>query len=195
MLSLTCWSAVFDILLTALEIDEEISGKTWVRSGANTGYNARDTAYADDLLSTTAGADYLQRKADVVSAYCSTMGLQMSTTKLRRFVLGAYGLDTNDVRGSTIVHSFQWKPEEVRVHTDEALVYLGGQRDENGLSKTDLIDTKAMVRAHCAEIGATAASTDTKVGSTKLVTYAKARYKAKLSSWSLRELEEIDKIF
>ena len=85
--------------------------------------------------------------------------------------------------------------ETVQTHTDEALAYLGGQRDGTGQSKTDLADTKAMVRAHWAEIGATAASTGTKVGSTKLVTYAKARYKAKLSSWSLRELEEIDKIF
>ena len=40
-----------------------------------------------------------------------------------------------------------------------------------------------------------AASTDKEVGSTKLVTYAKARYKAKLSSWLLWDLEDIDKLF
>ena len=52
-----------------------------------------------------------------------------------------------------------------------------------------------MVRAHCVEISATAACTDTKVGSTILVRYAKARYKSKLSFLSLRELKEIDLIF
>ena len=52
-----------------------------------------------------------------------------------------------------------------------------------------------MVRAHCAEVGATAASAETKLGSTKLVTYAKARYKAKIATWTLKQQYEIDKIF
>ena len=50
-----------------------------------------------------------------------------------------------------------------------------GQRDIDGLSSTDLKETKEMVREHCAEIGATAASVERKQGSTKLVTHAKTR--------------------
>ena len=74
VLSPTCWAAVVDVLLTALEIDvESIGGGAWVRSSANEGYKRRNTAYADDLLSTTPGADQLQRKADIVSAFCSIM--------------------------------------------------------------------------------------------------------------------------
>ena len=187
VMSPACWAAVFDILLTALELDEENNGTTWVGADANAGYKEWDTAYADDLLSTTRDAGRLQRKADVVSAFCSIMGLQISTTKLRRFILGTQGLKDDDTRGDTIVHTFQWEAEEIHMHADEPLLYLGGQRDENGLSKTDLADTKAMVRAHCAEVGATAASAETKLGSTKLVTYAKARYKGKIASWSLKE--------
>ena len=123
------------------------------------------------------------------------MGLQISTTKLRRFILGTQGLNDDDASGDTIVHTFQWEPEHIHMHTDEPLLYLGGQWDDNGLSKTELDDTKAMVRAHCAEVGATAASAETKLGSTKLVTYAKARYKGKIATWTLKEQEEIDKIF
>ena len=52
-----------------------------------------------------------------------------------------------------------------------------------------------MVIAHCAEVGATAASAETQLGSTKLVTYAKARYKDKIATWSLKQYYEIDKIF
>ena len=52
-----------------------------------------------------------------------------------------------------------------------------------------------MVRAHCAEVGAPAASVENKLGSTKLVTYAKARYKAKIATWTLKEQYDIDKIF
>ena len=83
------WAAVFDILLTALELDEETTGTTWVGADANMGYKGRDTAYADDPLSTTRDAGRLQRKGDVVSPFCSIMGLQISTTKLRLFILGA----------------------------------------------------------------------------------------------------------
>ena len=76
------------------------------------------------------------------------------------------------------------------MHNDKALEYLGGQQDEIRQIRTDLAYTKFMVRAHCAKIGATAASTNKKVDSTKLFTYAKARLKAKLASSFLHDLEE-----
>ena len=74
-----CWGAFFDILLTALELDAEEQPGRWVRAGGNMKYRAADTAYADDLLSFTRTPDELQRKADIVSAFCAIMGLQMST--------------------------------------------------------------------------------------------------------------------
>ena len=52
VMSPACWTAVFVILLTALELDAEATGTTWVGADANSGYKARDIAYADDLLST-----------------------------------------------------------------------------------------------------------------------------------------------
>ena len=70
-----------------------------------------------------------------------------------------------------------------------------GQRQNDGLSRTDLKETKKINRAHTAEVDATAASAKTKLGSTKLVTYAKARYKAKIVTWTLKQQYEIDKIF
>ena len=48
-----CLAAVFDILLTELALDEEITGTTGVGADANTGYKDWDTAYADDFLSET----------------------------------------------------------------------------------------------------------------------------------------------
>ena len=80
------------------------------------------------------------------------------------------------------------------MQTDEPLLYLGVQRDDNELSLTDLAETKAMVRAHSTKIGATTASVETKLGSTKQITYAKARYKAKIATWILKEQQDIDKI-
>ena len=67
----------------SLEIDEEVTGTAWVRADGNAGYKGRDTAYANDLLSTTRDSARLQRKSDVVSVFCTIMGLKISTTKLR----------------------------------------------------------------------------------------------------------------
>ena len=107
------------------------------------------------------------------------MGLQISTSQIRRFIIGTQGLKYDYARGATLVRAFQWELDQRLMQTDKPLLYLGGQQDNHGLSRTDLSETKAMVRAHCAEVGATAASAQTKLGSTKLVTYAKTRYKGK----------------
>ena len=41
----------------ALELEEEVTGSTWVRADANTGNKASFTAYLADLLFTTQDAD------------------------------------------------------------------------------------------------------------------------------------------
>ena len=43
---------------------------------------------------------------DVVSAFCGIMGLQISTTMLRRPILGTQGMN-DDARGTRIVRTFQ----------------------------------------------------------------------------------------
>ena len=69
------------------------------------------------------------------------------------------------------MHLFKLKPEVVRVYTDEALEYM-----KREFPSQTLTDINAMVRAHCVKIYATAASGDTKVGCTKLVSNTKARH-------------------
>ena len=90
------------------------------------GFKGRDTAYADDVLSTMRDVALLQKIADVVSAFCSIMGLKISTTKLRRYILDTHGMK-EDVTSEdkTIVHKFLWKPEPIRTQSDKPLLYLG----------------------------------------------------------------------
>ena len=66
------------------------------------------------------------------------MEMQIFTTKLRRFVLRANGLDAEDKRGTTIVRLFHQKQEAV-------LKYLSEQRDGNLQSQKDRTDTKKIV--------------------------------------------------
>jgi len=101
----TCWAAIFDILLTALHMDiQHTRMGQHVSSEANLGYAEGETAYADDLLSCARTPEALQRKADIVSTFCLIMGIQLSTSKLRRFVMAHSGLSEED--NTTIVHQY-----------------------------------------------------------------------------------------
>jgi len=88
----TCWLALFDILLLALHRDSMQHRTTrLVRSGGNSSYAAHETAYADDMHTGSYSATDIQRKADIVSGFCIIMGLEISVSKLRRFVWAATG--------------------------------------------------------------------------------------------------------
>ena len=189
-----CWGAFFDILLTALALDAKDRETRWIRGKANLSYPAAETAYADDLLSFAKTPNELQRKADIVSAFCAIMGLQLSTNKLRRFVMVNSGMQDDTDTAITIVHNYGWSEVTIEAQDDGVLEYLGGKRDTSGYCKAALKGLQELVAAHCAETVICAASADTKVGCIEVSTYAKARYKAKLMSLTMAELKTIDKL-
>ena len=200
----SCWAALFDILLTALHMDMVAAAHPKsVSAGSNGGYMEGETAYADDLLSCARTPEALQRKADIVSTFCMIMGLQLSTSKLRRFVMAHSGLDEN-VQPSLMVHKFgkptnidgvSWNSEDIEVNAEGVLEYLGGKYDMHGDSVATLSDLKTIAITHCAEIGNTAATGLTKISVANMTTYAKMRYKAKLAALNLVELRVLDKTF
>ena len=192
VMSPTCWGAVFDILLTMLALDAEHQKGRWIKGTSNQSYRMTETAYADDLLSYAPTAAELQRKADIVSAFCVVMGLQLSTSKLRRFVMIHSGLDGE--ANATVVHHKHWMPESIAAQNDGTLEYLGGLRDVDGSSRTELEVMKDIAKKHCAEIQICAASSATKIGIVDTSTYGKLRYKGKLMSTTLTELQQVDKI-
>ena len=182
------------ILLTALALDALDRENRWIRGKSNVGYPAAETAYADDLLSYAKTPRELQRKADIVSAFCAIMGLQLSTAKLRRFVLVHSGVQEDTDITTMIVHNYGWSEVKVEAQDNGVLEYLGGKRDTTGLCTAAFKNLQDIVSSHCAETAICAASADTKVGCIEVSTYAKARYKAKLMSLTLKELTAIDKI-
>jgi Ulp1 family protease len=199
----TCWAAIFDILLTALHMDiQHTRMGQHVSSESNLGYAEGETAYADDLLSCARTPEALQRKADIVSTFCLIMGLQLSTSKLRRFVMAHSGLAEED--NTTIVHQYgsretidgpEWESSTIQASLDGTLEYLGGKYDTDGKARTVLDEIKQTASSHCAEIGNTAASAVTKLRCSSMTTYAKIRYRSKLASTYLTELDEVDRIF
>ena len=122
----TCWLALFDILLLALHRDSVSSTTTrLVRGGGNSSYAAHETAYADDLHAGSYTIADIQRKADIVSAFCIIMGLQLSVGKLRRFVWAATG-GSNVTFPDMIIRGFNWTANPIPAQTEGCLTYLGG---------------------------------------------------------------------
>jgi hypothetical protein len=76
----------------------------------------------------------LQKKADLVSAFCIVLGLQLSHKKIRRIVqLFTHPRNNNHVM-STTVYSSGWTPHEVPAQTSGAIEFLGGIYDADKFS-------------------------------------------------------------
>ena len=190
----TCWIAIFDILLTALRLDDEadILEQTLQRSGPTESHRTGDRAFADDMISEARSAAQLQSKADIVSSFCFIFGLQFSETKLRHFVFQAANREDNP---PLIIRGIGWVPLEVKAETTGCLKSLGGLFATHGKGQPALDAMKTEAKGMCAEVGATAASATTKVSAILMTALAKVRFKAKQTSCSIAELRVIDKIF
>jgi hypothetical protein len=77
------WDAYFDILLTALSTVD--GGEVYVQDGGGRNHELPDEAYADDLFSIQSSLVALQRKADIVSAFCLFSEVKLSHAKFRAF--------------------------------------------------------------------------------------------------------------
>ena len=80
MRSPTTWLAFFDILLVALSHIKEdnillpgLPGKLIL---------AYDPAYMDDLITPSATLELLQKKVDIISAFCIIFGVDVAIKKL-----------------------------------------------------------------------------------------------------------------
>ena len=66
-----CWTAVMDIILTALrKLDHNNPAVAYYRADGPNLYASEESAYADDKESNCSSAEHLQEKADLVSAFC-----------------------------------------------------------------------------------------------------------------------------
>ena len=116
------WVAAFDTLLTALaEIKSDF--KTQDINGRSK--EAKDVAFADDLISVTGSLKQLQDKADVISGWCIVTGIKIAISKLRTFGR-QWGVrkEGNDT-GIIILHEGGGKSTEVEVKNEGIMTHLG----------------------------------------------------------------------
>ena len=76
------WDAFFDILLVALNLGADT--KFWVRARGDKLVSLKNLAYADDSLTPCSDLVLLQRKVDIVSAFCMIFGFELSITKKKK---------------------------------------------------------------------------------------------------------------
>ena len=184
-----------DILLQALRThDQEQITKTLYRGDGDRMYHSEETSYADDMESICNNPEHLQVKADIVSAFCILCGLQLSHGKLRR-VLQSCLPSTLHTSPTMTVHAHPWTPHQVKVNVTEATEYLGGVYDVQYNGRTTLSRIRDIATLHCNTIRHATVSAASKIMVATISTIAKIRYKAALSPISLKDLQDIDKIF
>eukprot|EP01041_Mallomonas_annulata_P042122 gene42122-biopygen5635 len=189
-----CWTALFDILLRMLDA---VDRDPFMCRGANGRlYCAGETAFADDMESTTATNTAMQIKAEVVSAFCLIFELSISPAKLRRYFQDWSRNVTAAELVDMIVYTSGWQPYTVKIEVEGNTPYLGGQypitsKDAKEMLN-DMLDT---ARRHCQGILHTSGSPTSKLMAVTISTHKKIQYIAKISSYSLAQYRQLDKIF
>ena len=125
-------------------------------------------------------AQDIQDKADIVSAFCIIMGLEISVSKLRRFVWAVTGKSAQPC-AEMIIRGLNWVPTTIPVEQDGCLTYLGGLYDVKKRDKTALAEITEIARTHCAEVMATRASAITKLACANMTQSAEAEERQRIT--------------
>ena len=99
---------------------------------------------------------------DIVSAFCVTMGIEISVRKLRRFVWAATG-GSKATFPDMIIRGFNWVASQIPAQADGCLIYLGGLYDLKRRDSTAIKKMTEVARTHCAEVNAIKATAVTKL--------------------------------
>eukprot|EP01034_Spumella_vulgaris_P028247 gene28247-35072_t len=97
----------------------------WCRGAKGNMYTTGETAFADDMESTSATNKGMQEKANVVSAFCLIFGLRISPSKLRRYFQDwSCNVEPTELCPMT-VYTTGWTPSTVDIEVDGVTGYLG----------------------------------------------------------------------
>lgn len=196
------WIAFFDILLCALELDT--TDQPLFRANGQL-HVARDTGYADDLVSAKSTLAGLQSRADIVSAFAIIFGLDIAVAKLRacKIEWGQEHVNTGTTN-TLIVHKFGWRTEDAeQVHlrshstsgTTEALKYLGVIFDFSNTDHSSHRELIELLNNKLRLLHTRLCDKELKLEAIIYSLYPKVRYPAKMAGWSLTGYQQIDKIF
>ena len=184
------WAAFLDILARCLASFDIVDSYTVTKVNGDITI-VLETMYVDDIESKTATAAGMQHRADIIAAFALIFGIKFSHTKLRRSAMGeveAEKEETMTIRGPS------WTAIEIPIKRDGATNYLGCMTDFNYSGKASKAEMMKIARCNTAAIEGCKASPETKLMVASKSVHAKLGYKAALSTLSLAEYRDIDKI-
>lgn len=119
------WTAVADIPATGLRLlDEQLDQCNLVTSEDNETYKHEDILYADDSKFANQQAEIIQKKAELLSAFCIVLGLQLSESKLRRLLQNFLPDKTKHLAKSMTVYTTGWVPHVIPIQSTGASEFL-----------------------------------------------------------------------
>jgi len=126
----TNWNGIADIPATGLRmLEDQFILHTYICSEDYDMYRQKSIFYADDIKLDALENSIMQRKAELLSAFCIVLGLQLSDEKIRR-LLQNFLPDAQKAQAlSMTVYTVGWVPHTVTVQSSGSSVFLGGIYD------------------------------------------------------------------
>ena len=185
------WNAVYDILLTALEIGTRDEHRFFTQSHTGQVKPVLRTAFADDLFSMIGSYDGFQTDADIVSAFALFSTMTISSSKLRasRIQWGAAerpGLDHFVVRGPG------WIPLTVQF-SGEPFKHLGIIQSPHGGGGEQFDISMRLLRSQCTSLVRQHIAAEAIWDCLFKKVYPQHLYVARFAPWRLRQFRELDK--
>jgi len=183
---------VEDVAATALRLLDEEFAPTFVTTEDNVVYPHEDIGYADDKKSGSYSAAHIQRKAELMSALNIVLGLQFSTTKIRRLLQNFLPDPSKHAVEAMVIYTVGWVPQPIPIQHDGSSEYLGTIQDLDNSTTSVMTWAKTTVQSLTQAIQAGRFSMTTKLAVTKHSALKKVQYKLALSNISHKELTELE---
>eukprot|EP01042_Synura_sphagnicola_P036396 gene36396-biopygen4136 len=187
------WLAVFDVLLTMLEQTPSSEHHFLLRHPDGSLYVARVICFADDLQSFGSTLEGLQRTADLFSTYAMGFNLSIASHKLRAFNFRGLASPPTDPP-YILVHAPGWIPHPVYLTSEGTSKSLGVEYPINPGNSTSFTAMKQKLLVSIRAISIKKASARAVNTVIAKCLYNWGAYVGVLSSWSLAQCEELDKI-
>ena len=188
-----CFISVFDILYRAISIYEQTFYFVQFHGHLHPAY---DTGYVDDLVCIGDTLDSLQRKADIMSAFCIVFGLDIAVKKLRTFFLQwdseAPSLPSCQIH---LHHTDSDTVVPVDLSPTGTFKYLGSYIDSNGSSDTNFDIVHNRASSALSIISPKLGPNNEKIKCTLMSLYPQALYILGFCNDNLQRYNKIDTIF
>ena len=176
-MSTACWVAVYDIILDLIATDDE---------------DTADTAYADDLATTSSDPIVLQEKANLISAFCSFSGMSIHPTKVKVALVAP---STAQLPLPSFYHrTWDWKPNVIDYIEESEITYLGAQIPLELDDSASFQSCKEFLNSNLGIILNTRASVPAKEMIIRVQILPKLQYRANKASWPLRKYDALDRM-